>query len=135
MEVQTLKGSLDEDIHLGFWINRSFGTIRGATLTLDRASGGMLIAFLALYVTASGRGLWKLVRCFLHFLYSSPSRRDGIYLQRQATLRNTPLALDAALELLEISKTWRVMTAKFDGRPLVVAVIALVSAIGFLVTG
>jgi hypothetical protein len=135
METQALQGSIEDEIYLGFWINRSIGTIKGATLTLDRGSGGVLIAFLALYVSASGRGFWKLLRCFLHFVYSSPSPPDGIYLQRQATLRNTPLALDAALEFLDISWTWRVKTTKFDGRPLVVAVIALVSTIGFLVTG
>jgi hypothetical protein len=94
-----------------------------------------LIAFLALYVTASGRSLWKLIRCLLHFTFSSRTPPDGIYLQRQTTLRNTPLALDAALELLEIWRVWRKKAAKTDNRLLVVALIALLSAMGFIAAG
>jgi hypothetical protein len=48
METEILKSPLDDDIYLGFWINRVHGIVKGATLTLDRSSGGLLIAFLAL---------------------------------------------------------------------------------------
>lgn len=116
METDVLNGSLEKDVYIAFWIKRSSGTIRGATLTLDRRTGGLYIAFLALYVTASGRSLWKLIRCLLHFTFSWRTPPDGIYLQGQITLRNTPLAFDAALGLLEIWRVWRKKAAKTDNR-------------------
>jgi hypothetical protein len=91
MATNVIPGSLDDDIYLGFWINRSFDTVRGATLTLDRTRGGLLIAFLALFVSTSGRSVWKVARCLLHFAQSSEGSNDGLHNQRQAILRNTPL--------------------------------------------
>ncbi|KAH7084584.1 hypothetical protein FB567DRAFT_400442, partial [Paraphoma chrysanthemicola] len=130
-----LKGSLNDDIHLGFWINSSYGAVHGATLTLDRGGGGLLIAFLALYVGASSRGIWKLTRCFFHFACSSRSRIDGTHVQRQAVLRNTSLPLETALECLEIFWAWRKKAAKIDGRPLMLALLALASGLGFTLAG
>ena len=99
--------SLNDEIDRGFWINRSFNPIHGATLTLSHRNGDLLIAFLALFVNASGRSFWKLVRCFLHFKGSSRASHDALYLQRQATLRNSNLALDAVVQFLDIWRAWR----------------------------
>lgn len=99
--------SIDEDIYIGFWINRSVGTFRGAVLTLDRQTGGLLIAFIALFVGATGRSLWKIIRFLLHTVHTAPTTQDGIYHQRQAILRNTPLAHDSALEFILASIAWR----------------------------
>ena len=41
METDVLNGSLEKDVYIAFWIKRSSGTIRGATLTLYRRTGGL----------------------------------------------------------------------------------------------
>jgi len=99
--------SVEEDIYTGFWINRSLGTFHGATLTLSQQSGAVLIAFIALYIGATGRSFWKITRFALHTFSSRETAQDGVYHQRQATLRNTPLAHDAALGLLQVDLAWR----------------------------
>jgi hypothetical protein len=103
-------GALDDDIYTGFWVNRTIGLLRGVTLTLDRRSGGLFIAFLALFVGATGRGVWKITRFLLHFVLSAEFNQDGVYHQRQAILRNALLAQDAAQELLEMTFVWRTRT-------------------------
>ncbi|KAF2629798.1 hypothetical protein BU25DRAFT_274356 [Macroventuria anomochaeta] len=78
--IRLITSSLDADVYRGFWINRSVGTVEGATSTLGHRSGGLRIAFLALYVNASGRRFWKLIRCLLHFKGSLQASRDGLHL-------------------------------------------------------
>ncbi|KAL9114279.1 MAG: hypothetical protein Q9227_001701 [Pyrenula ochraceoflavens] len=41
----------DASIYLGLWTNWSHGTVRGATITLTKRDGGLLIAFLALFIS------------------------------------------------------------------------------------
>jgi len=89
-----------ENIYTGFGINRSFGKFRGATLTLDRQSGSLLIALIALYVGAVSGSIWKIIILLLHAMFTSPNPQDGVHNQRQAILRNTPLAYDAAFDLV-----------------------------------
>lgn len=132
--IQSL-GSMDDDILVGFWINHSFSNIRGATLTLDPGRGGLLIAFLALFVGATGRGFWKITRCILHFALSSDASPDGIHLQRQAILRNSRLALDAAFDLVETSYAWRRRAHATKRRVLPTALLALSTALAFVAAG
>jgi hypothetical protein len=81
--------------------------VQGATLTLTRESGGLLIAFLALYVSASGQSFWR-VGCFvLHRLYSSMEPEDGLYHQRQAILRNSDTAVASVFKFAQAMSSWR----------------------------
>ncbi|KAF1925396.1 uncharacterized protein M421DRAFT_94681 [Didymella exigua CBS 183.55] len=133
--VRFVTSSLDADIYLGFWINRSVHWIEGATLTLDHRTGALLIALVALFVNASGRGLWKLTRCVLHFRGSSQARPDALYLQGQATLRNSNLALDAFFAFLDIWRVWRNRIRNGNRRLLGTASIALMVAVAFTLAG
>lgn len=135
MAMNMILGSLDEDIYLGFWINRSYDSVLGATLTLDRNRGGLLIAFLALFVSTSGRGLWKVTRCLLHFIYSSDESSEGIHVQRQAILRNTPVALDAAFKLALACSSWRKRGRNLFRKTLLPTSLALLLAMSFIVAG
>lgn len=135
MATNDIPGSLDEDIYLGFWINRSSDIVHGATLTLDRNRGGLLIAFLALFVSTSGRSFWKLLRVLLHFLYSSERSSDGVHIQRQAILKNTPIALDAAFELTFVAKAWRRRGTNLLRRILFPVILALLVAVSFILAG
>ncbi|PSN62924.1 hypothetical protein BS50DRAFT_679329 [Corynespora cassiicola Philippines] len=128
-------GSLDDDIFQGFWINHSLGSIEGATLTLNRDGGNILIAFLALYVGAAGRGSWKVLRCILFFCFSSTSTPDGVYLQRQAVLRNSLLSLDAGFEFGEILFAWNRKASRVKRRIAPVGTLSILVATFFAAAG
>jgi hypothetical protein len=122
--------STDEDIYKGFWINRSLGTVRGTTLTLDRQAGGLIIAFLALFIAATARSFWKITRFLVHATGSTLSKQDGVYHQRQAVLRNQSLALDAVLGLCRLSYVWR--DRANGGQQQILPVILIASAISVI---
>jgi hypothetical protein len=127
--------SYDEDVYTGIWINRSYGLIKGSTLTLDRRSGAFLIAFLALFVGTTGRSFWRIVRFVLHISFSAETNLDGLYYQRQAILRNGQLAADAALDLVLARFAWRKKAKHVDHRFLPVALMAAVVAATFAISG
>lgn len=127
--------SLDNQIYTGTWVNHSYGRIAGGTLTLTRENGGLLIAFLALFVAAAGRSFWRLTRFILHTIFSSEERRDGVYHQRQAILRNTQIAMDAGLDLMYSRVAWRGRSRSLDGKLTSVAALAITVATVFVVSG
>lgn len=52
--------TLHYSVHLGTWINWSRGRIMGATLTLDRRGGNLLIAFTAIFVGLVSERFWRI---------------------------------------------------------------------------
>ncbi|KAF2728977.1 hypothetical protein EJ04DRAFT_396134, partial [Polyplosphaeria fusca] len=94
-------------VYTGLWVNTARGRLYGATLTLDRQQGAVLIALLALYVGAAGQGVWRILQLLLHRAFSSNNRPDGIYNQRQAILRNSESGLTAAWASLQTLIAWR----------------------------
>ncbi|KAF2002997.1 hypothetical protein P154DRAFT_573407 [Amniculicola lignicola CBS 123094] len=130
-----VESSIDDDVYTGIWINRSLGNVYGATLTLDQRSGAFLIAFLALYVGTTSRYFWKLLRYLIYHSLSSPLGADGIYHQRQAILRNTELAHDAALELLSVAFAWRRKSNGNWKRTMPIALLAAIVSALFIVAG
>lgn len=135
MDAQLLQSFPEKNIYTGLWINRSFGAVQGATLTLDRRSGGLLIAFFALYIGATGRAFWKLTRFLLHCVFSGDRNPDGIYHQRQAILRNSHLAYDSAIELLGASLSWQKKTNQAYRRTVPAASLAALVGTAFVVAG
>lgn len=126
----------DYTVYNGFWVNRGLGLVKGATITLDRQRGAILIAFLALFVGLAGSGCWNIVRFLLHRIFSSNHHTDGIYHQRQAILRNSGTAHSAAWELLRVSVAWRGSRAKRNAaRLLPVIVLSLVLSAAFTAAG
>lgn len=96
------------DVYLGFWINWSHGRVRGATITLSRNNGSLLIAFLALFVAASGKSFWRLLCFALHQATSAPATpQDGFYHQRQAILRNSETAMQGGWEIFNSMIAWK----------------------------
>ena len=120
--------SFDGDVYTGVWTDWTQGRIQGSTLTLTRQSGALLIAFLAIFVGAAGRGYWKIVRYLLHLALAKETSVDGVYHQRQAVLRNTGLAMDAGLDLLYMRLAWRNRTNKADKKLTSIAALAFLSA-------
>jgi hypothetical protein len=129
----TLSEDLSSDnIYTGFWVNQAYGPFRGACLTLSHEVGGLLIAFLALFVTAAASSIWKITRFMLHTTYATPNihLQDGLHQQRQILLRNTALPINTALSMLWASRVWRKRAANARKRTIPVAALALaVSAI------
>ncbi|KAF2143116.1 uncharacterized protein K452DRAFT_317357 [Aplosporella prunicola CBS 121167] len=94
-------------VYLGVWINWSKGPVFGSTLTLTRAKGDLLIAFIAFFVTFIGTRLWRILCLIFHTTGSKPSAQEGFYHQRQAILRNTANADSGLYRLIQILYAWR----------------------------
>jgi len=121
-------------VYLGLWTNWSHGPVLGSTWTMSRSNGTLLIAFIAFFITAVCTQFWRILCFFLHRHYSSRRRRDAIYVQRQAILRNAMEPTAGVIALARLGWAWR----KIDTRrswaqvlPLVLA--TLVFAAAFIV--
>ncbi|OCL10554.1 hypothetical protein AOQ84DRAFT_246874, partial [Glonium stellatum] len=93
------------------WTNWFEGKVNGATITLTRQSGGFLIAFLAIFVSFSGKSFWKIACFALHRFWSSESPQDGLYHQRQAALRNSETPEAGFMTLFKSLWVWNKGTA------------------------
>ena len=134
-ELDRLADFTNDGVYTGVWVNRLHGSVKGATLTLNRQDGAFLIAFLALFVATTGRAMWKLVRCLLHFLLSSNGRFDGVYHQTQAVLRNSYLAHDAAQQFLQIGFVWRNHKDHRRYSTPGLSLLSISMAVGFIIAG
>lgn len=124
-------------VHLGFWTNWSYGKIEGATLTLTRRNGGLLIAFIAIFIGAAGKSFWRIACFILHRMLSSSRPQDGIYHQLQAILRNSDTAQDAAWSLSQVIWAWKVPARFRKPFPRLFAIIflAILISVSFGVAG
>lgn len=126
--------TISYDVHLGFWINWSHGRMQGATITLTRQSGGLLVAFLALFVSAAGTSFWRICCFFCHSILSKNTSQDGLYHQRQAVLRNTESAHQGLWTIILMGFAWRTTGFPF-GRVLPIMAVAMIITIGFALSG
>ncbi len=94
--------------YTGVWINWSHGAVRGATLTIPQKYGGLLTAFLAIYVASAGVVFWRTLSYVLHqYNTTKPgNRRDGLHYQRQIILRNGGSAAGAFLAFMKLPLGW-----------------------------
>ncbi|KAK0650719.1 hypothetical protein DIS24_g6616 [Lasiodiplodia hormozganensis] len=106
-DVSPTRDSSTYSVHIGAWTNWSHGPILGAKLTLDRQSGGLLIAALALFIVWVGTSFWRICCFTFHQVYSSDTAKDGLYHQRQAILRNSGSAWRGLTNLLQAGWAWR----------------------------
>lgn len=123
------------DVYLGFWINWSQGKISGLTLTLTRQNGGLIIAFLAIFVGIAGRSFWRISCLLLHRWLSTASAQDGPYHQRLAILRNSDTAEAGFTRLIEAAFAWRKHGAQSMKRLLPISTYALITASCFTAAG
>lgn len=123
-------------IYTGFWTNWSNGAIRGATLTLSQSHGGVLIAFLAMFVSFIGGVFWTIISFAIHQINTTePSqRRDALHYQRQITLRNEGPA-SAAWNFVKLWKAHRKTTSWPALRLLPCALLASLTLLLFYVSG
>lgn len=76
-------------IYEGVWTNWSHGRVFGSTITLNRRDGGLLISFIALFVTLVSTAFWRILCFAIHHYLSSEAPRDALYHQQQAILLNS----------------------------------------------
>jgi len=124
-------------VRLGFWTNWDHGKIEGATITLTRRNGGLLVAFIAIFIGAAGKSFWRLACFLLHRMCSKSSPQDGVYHQIQAVLRNSDTAQDAAWSLSQVLWAWRIPARLRKPYPRLLGIIllALFVSISFGVAG
>lgn len=113
------------DFYQGNWINWSHGRIFGATITLNRRDAGLLIAFIALFVTLTGTAFWRIACFALHHYFSKEAPRDGLYHQRQAILRNSANGASGLCTLTQLVWAWRNHTSHLYRRLLPVVILTI----------
>ncbi|KAI0448075.1 hypothetical protein F4803DRAFT_567680 [Xylaria telfairii] len=94
-------------VQLGVWTNWSRGSVLGATLTLNRQYGSLLIAFTAFFITVVATRFWRVACSVAHRRFSVAEPRDALHFQRQAIFRNSTSSESALWLLLQISWAWR----------------------------
>lgn len=94
-------------VYLGVWTNWSHGSIAGLTLTVTQQNGGLLIAFVALFVTFTGTCFWMIMSFAIHQTQSQQTHQSAVYHQRQAILRNSDTSMAALWRLSRMLWTWR----------------------------
>lgn len=98
--------SVDSHVYHGVWINWTHGRIRGSTLTLSERDGGLLTAFLALFVAITGGQLWRILSFAIHHTRASRDPRDGFHHQQQAVFRNATSPAGAAWTFAQMPVYW-----------------------------
>lgn len=109
-----------DDVYLGFWTNWAKGSISSLTLTTTRESGGLLIAFLAIFIGAAGRSFWRISCLLIHRSLSSEAARDALFHQRQVLLRSSPTPVQTIKELFYMMLAWRPAAPQYIRRLLTV---------------
>ena len=93
-------------IFVGPWINWNHGIVVGSTLTLSSRDGGLLTAFLAIYVSVAGAAVWRILSYFLHQIRARPGFQDGLHHQQQLILRNTSNGGGASWQFAQLVPFW-----------------------------
>lgn len=96
-------------VFVGIWNDWSRGSIKGSTLTVPTATGSIVIAVLALFISQAGSHSWSIV-CFLtHQTRSTTKPRNGLYHQQQVILRNSVWGSDIGTiyQLGRVAWSWR----------------------------
>ena len=122
-------------IYTGIWINWSHGFAAGSTLTLNERDGGLLTAFVAMFVSAAGAATWKITSYALHQSRARQEYQDGLHHQQQAILRNSHSPVGASWQLMQLTWFWRSNATKYLMRTLPLAGLALLELALFSVAG
>ena len=122
-------------IYTGLWINWSHGAILGATITLNQRDGGLLTAFLAIFVSVAGAACWRITAYAIHQCRASQDYKDALHHQQQAILCNTDGPAGALWDFLQLPWYWRDHAVRPFVRSLPLALLALLNSAVFGVAG
>ncbi|ETS77197.1 hypothetical protein PFICI_11071 [Pestalotiopsis fici W106-1] len=103
-----MSGTLNYVAYNGIWVNWSYGSVLGATITLPQSQATLLIAFVAFFTTIIGTSLWRILCFALYHTFSTPTTpRDAMYHQQQAILRNAQSPLLGFKLFSNLAWAWR----------------------------
>ena len=122
-------------IYTGIWINWSHGATLGATITLNQRDGGLLTAFLAIFVAGAGASCWKITSYAIHQYRASHDYKDALHHQQQAILCNTDGPAGALWDFCQLPWYWRDHPIRPLARSLPLALLALLNIAAFGVAG
>lgn len=94
-------------LYKGSWVNWDYGFVRGSTLTLSDRDGGLLTAFLALFVAVAGGSLWRIICFVAHQIRVRHDPQDGLHHQQQVVFRNTTSPESALISFVSMIWYWR----------------------------
>ncbi|KAI1760961.1 hypothetical protein GGR53DRAFT_469785 [Hypoxylon sp. FL1150] len=126
---------MDDNVYLGVWTNWSRGSVFGPTLTLQRDTGNLLIAFTASFIGFVAARFWKILCLGFHRCWSTSKPRPAIHHQRQVVLRNSSAPEAGLLSFLRLLWAWRHARTKSFFLVALLAFLALFSLAGFTVAG
>lgn len=113
-------------IYTGVWINYGASNrLLGSTLTIPISNGGLLSAFLAIFVSLAGVAFWRILSFALHQIRAKEALQDGLHHQQQLIFRNTSSASDAFYQMLLLPYYWRKNARRSWMRTLPLALLAL----------
>ena len=122
-------------IYTGPWINWSHGAVVGSTVTLNERNGGLLTAFLAVFVSTAGAACWKIVSFTIHQRRARQNYQNGLHVQQQAIFRNTGSAAGASWDLIKSAWYWRTLAENPVVRTLPLAALAILNLVLFGIAG
>lgn len=122
-------------IHTGWWINWSHGAVLGSTLTLSAGQGGLLTAFLAIFVSAAGAACWSISSFALHQYRARPKFQDALHHQQQLIFRSNITPGLAFWQLTQLIYYWQSQARNPLRRTLPLAILALLNLLLFALAG
>jgi hypothetical protein len=126
---------MSDIVYYGSWINWSRGKYNGATITLTPRNAGVLVAFLAIFVSVAGGSLWRIIAFVLHQRRVAKGPRDGLHYQQQVILRNAATPGVASWQLLWLVPSWRTISRRPLWKSLPVVLLALLNLLAFFSAG
>ncbi|KAJ4355598.1 uncharacterized protein N0V89_003618 [Didymosphaeria variabile] len=127
--------NMSDLVYYGSWINWSRGKYNGGTITLTPRNAGILIAFLAIFVSIAGGSLWRIIAFILHQRRVAKDPRDGLHYQQQVILRNAATPGVASWQLLWLVPPWRRISKRPLWKSLPVVLLALLNLLTFFAAG
>lgn len=120
-------------IYTGVWVNWSRGRLEGSTLTISTSHGGLLSAFLAIFISLAGIAFWRITSFALHQMRAGKAFHDGLHHQQQLIFRNTGTASGAFWQMLQLPKFWGNNAKNSWLRTLPLALLALSNVVVFAI--
>lgn len=120
-------------IYTGVWVNWSRGRLEGSTLTISTSHGGLLSAFLAIFISLTGIAFWRITGFALHQMRAGKAFHDGLHHQQQLIFRNTGTASGAFWQMLQLPNFWGNNAKNSWLRTLPVALLALSNVVVFAI--
>ena len=125
----------DTSVYTGFWINWSRGRVLGSTITLSQRYGGLLTAFLGIFVTVAGAACWLIQSFFIHQYRAKNRPHSAMHHQQQVVLRNSNTAGSAAWQITQIAWRWRKTTRQSKLQSLSIVLLAVSNMVLFGIAG